>query len=553
MSETGYIASNGLDLVYVFKNKTSGSNNSTYYNIPGSIDLSNIFQPYDGYSIKAQPTGFTVNGNDLCNIFQNINALYTITSGPLPTEINYNTYTGLVFNYSSTYPSQTLTTIVFNYPINIGILMVGGGSSGGSGYSIGPDPGAGGGGGGVVNINSYLITVGTTYYISPGYGALATANSAPNAGGSSLFYTVTSGPNYIYEATGGTNSTGSFNPGLGGDGYYNNQLIPNTNGGSGGLSYGGNQQSGGNSNIPTVILPINQTYILGGGGGSGNKANTAGGACGNGTGGIFGGSGSQTGQSAPPLSSPNSYGGGGGGGTYSSISYLGGNGGNGVVVLWFNSTYTVTGNPITQIISGYTYITFITNGSITFNTSKTFNYMIVGGGGSSGFISGGGGGGGISMGSYTGSGQYLATIGTGGASSTNVNGNDGSQSSLINSSISFSEISTGGKGSSSDGAPGVGGTGTLNGGNGGTWGGATTGIPGGNGGSIANITLTPSNGITYSVGNGGGGVGAFGGGGSSSPQKGGDGGGTLVAEGTPQKVSENEASYTGHYLKRFFQ
>jgi excinuclease ABC subunit A len=35
--------------------------------------------------------------------------------------------------------------------------------------------------------------------------------------------------------------------------------------------------------------------------------------------------------------------------------------------------------------------------------------------------------------------------------------------------------------------------------------------------------------------------------------EGGDGGGTLVAEGTPQKVSENEASYTGHYLKRFFQ
>jgi excinuclease ABC subunit A len=35
--------------------------------------------------------------------------------------------------------------------------------------------------------------------------------------------------------------------------------------------------------------------------------------------------------------------------------------------------------------------------------------------------------------------------------------------------------------------------------------------------------------------------------------EGGDGGGTLVAEGSPQAVSENEASYTGHYLKRFFQ
>ena len=35
--------------------------------------------------------------------------------------------------------------------------------------------------------------------------------------------------------------------------------------------------------------------------------------------------------------------------------------------------------------------------------------------------------------------------------------------------------------------------------------------------------------------------------------EGGDGGGTLVAEGTPKQVSENPASYTGHYLKRFFE
>jgi len=35
--------------------------------------------------------------------------------------------------------------------------------------------------------------------------------------------------------------------------------------------------------------------------------------------------------------------------------------------------------------------------------------------------------------------------------------------------------------------------------------------------------------------------------------EGGDGGGTLVAEGTPKQVSENKASYTGMYLKRFFE
>jgi len=34
--------------------------------------------------------------------------------------------------------------------------------------------------------------------------------------------------------------------------------------------------------------------------------------------------------------------------------------------------------------------------------------------------------------------------------------------------------------------------------------------------------------------------------------EGGDGGGMLVAEGTPKQVSENNASHTGLYLKRFF-
>ncbi|MBE0435569.1 MAG: excinuclease ABC subunit UvrA [Methylomicrobium sp.] len=34
--------------------------------------------------------------------------------------------------------------------------------------------------------------------------------------------------------------------------------------------------------------------------------------------------------------------------------------------------------------------------------------------------------------------------------------------------------------------------------------------------------------------------------------EGGDGGGTLVAEGTPKQLSKNNASHTGHYLKRFF-
>jgi excinuclease ABC subunit A len=35
--------------------------------------------------------------------------------------------------------------------------------------------------------------------------------------------------------------------------------------------------------------------------------------------------------------------------------------------------------------------------------------------------------------------------------------------------------------------------------------------------------------------------------------EGGDGGGTLVAEGTPKDIAANPASFTGHYLRRFFE
>ncbi len=34
--------------------------------------------------------------------------------------------------------------------------------------------------------------------------------------------------------------------------------------------------------------------------------------------------------------------------------------------------------------------------------------------------------------------------------------------------------------------------------------------------------------------------------------EGGDAGGTVIAEGTPEQVANNEASFTGQYLKRVF-
>jgi excinuclease ABC subunit A len=35
--------------------------------------------------------------------------------------------------------------------------------------------------------------------------------------------------------------------------------------------------------------------------------------------------------------------------------------------------------------------------------------------------------------------------------------------------------------------------------------------------------------------------------------EGGDEGGTVVATGAPQQISENPASYTGHFLKKYFE
>ena len=35
--------------------------------------------------------------------------------------------------------------------------------------------------------------------------------------------------------------------------------------------------------------------------------------------------------------------------------------------------------------------------------------------------------------------------------------------------------------------------------------------------------------------------------------EGGDKGGTIIAQGTPEKVAENPKSYTGHYIKRELQ
>ena len=35
--------------------------------------------------------------------------------------------------------------------------------------------------------------------------------------------------------------------------------------------------------------------------------------------------------------------------------------------------------------------------------------------------------------------------------------------------------------------------------------------------------------------------------------EGGDGGGTVIACGTPEKVAENELSYTGRYVKKYLK
>ena len=212
---TGFIASNGLDLSYIFQPYSSGTNPTTNYitNMNGPAqDLSNIFQPLSEY------TPYTVTNND---------ASIDITN-----DISNNLYN---ISIGKHYTSGTVT-IQFLQPITATVMLVGGGggcvSTGAFSQSFG------GGGGGETLFFSYNFIVDVSYSFFLGSGAHGNPSST----------TLTTSGSVVHTANNGQES-----------------LIIHVGGNGGGIT-GGNGGDVGISGTYTVISP--NVYSIGGGGGS---------------------------------------------------------------------------------------------------------------------------------------------------------------------------------------------------------------------------------------------------------------------------------------------
>lgn len=304
-------------------------------------------------------------------------------------------------------------------PTTVDVMVVGGGGGGGM------DMGGGGGGGGVVYQKNYVVTPGTPISVTVGAGGWGApaggggyrgdgAGPQPNdhqftipatnggnsvfgnliaygggAGGSSYYgYT----PDYGYGANGGSGggasgyTAGGSRPGgspIGGQGYRGGtsgggSYYSGGGGGAGGAGADGpNQANGG----PGVLIPEMSPYYFGGGGGgaaynasaggNGGIGGGGGGAVGTTTGGAGlnngspgGGGGPNQWAQTPGGNAGANTGGGGGGGAHYNRTNQGGNGGSGIVIVRYPGPQGATGGTVTSQ-NGYTYHTFLSNGTFT--------------------------------------------------------------------------------------------------------------------------------------------------------------------------------------------
>jgi hypothetical protein len=371
--DTNYYITNSqgekVDISTIFNSGTCPT--TTYFKFyntiittPAYVDLStviNSIQPGDtplddtGYKVTISP-GVT---KDLSEIFQpkiTEPNYYTITSTPAEyntKEVQKDGYYYIAFPY---YTTNAIATITFNQNIsNINVIVVGGGGCGvkWSNYYGNILSGGGGGGGGVAQA-TFNATTGDSYNISIGQGGQAPNPDSPTGGSQTTFTSVSSSSNNIICTGGGVGVNYNNNPpvpnynpyALGGIGTVSGSIFFNINAGTGGdggqyltTSTKGPINDGGNSVIPSLIVPSGPfPYGLGGGGGAGDFQSPNGGSAGNGTGGICGAA--PTGQGA----TPNGFGCGGGGCAYSSLySPTEFNtpslGNNGLVLIYFNIIY----------------------------------------------------------------------------------------------------------------------------------------------------------------------------------------------------------------------
>ena len=266
--------------------------------------------------------------------------------------------------------SNSITTQ--NPTISVEYLLVGGGGAG--------DKGGGGGAGGAFTStgNFNLSTAYTTTIGAGGIGGFNTSTKGTNTVFGSL--TAYAGGVGRYTAAdiknGGSGAGGpnSANVGIGTSGQGYNGGYGTTygaaggGGGAGGAGGNGNGGSGG-AGIYSSITGSSVGYAGGGAGGRGDQSGNS-----EGSPGVGGGSGGRWGYhgAGGGPSSATYYGGGGGGQGYAQDDgYVGGNGYQGVIILKYPSSNTLTGSGLTLSTSssgGYK-ITIITagNGTVTFS------------------------------------------------------------------------------------------------------------------------------------------------------------------------------------------
>lgn len=251
---------------------------------------------------------------------------------------------------SGVYRIHTFTSsgiFTTNKSMNVEVLVVAGGGSGGKSYRFDYAGGGGGGAGGLVYNSAFAVTP-QVYAVTVGAGGATqtTADSRGFNGSNSSFSTITAiggggggeAPTNQIGGNGGSGGGSAFNtstPGLGTSGQGNNGGIVtggiNDGGAEGGGAgavggdvtdslYGGNGGAGLSFNISGSI-----SWYAGGGGG-GNYYTGSGG-----TGGIGGGGAGGTSGSSGIAGTANTGGGGGGCGTFGTLGN-GGAGGSGTVI-----------------------------------------------------------------------------------------------------------------------------------------------------------------------------------------------------------------------------
>lgn len=278
--------------------------------------------------------------------------------------------------------------------ISVEYLVVAGGGAGG--YDRGSGGGAGGyrssisgesSGGGASAELPLIVSRSTNYSVTIGAGgATVTGYSVFNNGVNSSFATITSigggagtnqGTNAFSGGSGGgcesvQNATKPGGAGTVGQGYAGGGDLVNvyhgTGGGGGAGAIGGapgaNNGTGGNGGIGVASSVTGSSVYRAGGGGGGAamdfNAPRAGGSGGTGGGGAGGNTNGQSGTAG----TVNTGGGGGGGANISQGN--GGAGGSGVVILRYDSAYTITvdaGLTSSTVTIGLNKVTTITAGT----------------------------------------------------------------------------------------------------------------------------------------------------------------------------------------------